>query len=323
MGKSVAAALWLAVAVTFVLQVSASTGKGLGSDNITFTEALTSEYFYAFFPNINNPLAHAQGFYTYESLVIAAGMFEKEGFGLVGGSEVQQREIAAFLAHVAHETTCGWSGSVGGAYSWGLCYNQELSPQSIYCEPDAMYPCVTGVSYQGRGPLPIYYNFNYGTVGNALNLGLLGYPGMVANNATVAWATAIWWWVTPQKPNPSAHSVIVGEYKLTKEDLLGFRYLGFGYTINLIDGPVECGHGDDPRADDRISHYTKFASATMGIDLGDYLDCGMQEMLPAGFTAVKPGGSSGGLSIAKANKSALLWLLLLWCCVYMPALVWS
>lgn len=107
MGKSVAAALWLAVAVTLALQVGASqVGKGLGKDNLTFTEAFTSDNFYDFFPNINSPIAHANGFYTYQSLVEAAGMFEKEGFGLVGGSDTQKREISAFLAHAAHDTTC-------------------------------------------------------------------------------------------------------------------------------------------------------------------------------------------------------------------------
>jgi hypothetical protein len=172
------------------------------------------------------------------------------------------------------------------AYAWGLCYNQELSPSSIYCVDDPSYPCVNGVSYHGRGIFMLYYNYNYGTVGNALGLNLLNYPGQIANNATLAWATSIWKWVTPQHPNPSAHAVMVGEWKPTKEDLDVFRYPGFGMTINIMNGQVECGHGDDPRADDRISHYIKFISTIQGIDPGDNLDCGVQKMLPFGFTAV-------------------------------------
>jgi hypothetical protein len=287
MGKPVIVALWLAVAVTLTLQVSAQQiGKGLGKDNLTFTEAFTSDDFYAFFPHINSQIAHAQGFYDYESFVTAAGMFEKQGFGLVGGSETQIQEISAFLAHAAHETTCGWSGSVDGPYAWGLCYNQELSPSSIYCVSDIQYPCVNGVSYQGRGVFMLYYNYNYGTVGNALNLDLLSYPGQIANNATLAWATSIWKWMTPQHPNPSAHSVMVGEWIPKKEDLDNFLAPGFGLTINILNGAVECGHGDDTRADDRISHYKKFVSQIKKTDPGNNLDCGLQKALPTGFTAV-------------------------------------
>ncbi|CAM6091642.1 unnamed protein product [Calypogeia fissa] len=290
MGKAaVFAALWLAIAVTLALQVSAlQVGPGLGKDNMTVEEVFTSVDFFEFFPNMNSPVAHAQGFYDYESFVAGASMFQEEGLFLKGGSKVQKLEIAAFLAHVAHETTCGWSGSKGGPYLWGLCFIEDLSPSSIYCVEDARYPCVNGVSYHGRGPLPVYYNYNYGTLAYALNLDLLSYPGRVANNATVAWATAMWKWVTPQKPNPSAHSVMVGEWKPTKEDIEGFRTPGFGMTINILNGQVECGHGDDPRADDRISTYKMFSSDKLAVDPGENLDCGDQEMLPFGFTAVLP-----------------------------------
>lgn len=281
MGKSISAALWLAVAVTLALQVSGSqVGKGLGADNLTITEAITSDDYFKFFPNMNAPLAHAQGYYSYDSFVAAAGIFAKDGFGLVGGSDTQKRELAAFFAHVAHETTCGWSGSRGGPYAWGLCYKEELSPQSIYCLVDKKYTCVNGVSYHGRGPLPLYYNTKYGSIGKALKFDFLGYPGLVANNATVAWATAIYQWMTPIAPNPSAHEVMVGKWKPKKLDIENFRYPGFGMTINILNGQVECGHGDDPRADDRISHYTKFVSATLGVEKGVNLDCGLQGMLP-------------------------------------------
>jgi hypothetical protein len=151
---------------------------------------------------------------------------------------------------------------------------------------DIRFPCVNGVSYHGRGVNMMVYNYNYGTVGNALGLDLLGYPGQIANNATLAWATAIWEWVTPQKPNPSAHSVMVGTWKPTKEDVAGLRTIGFGLTINIVNGQIECGHGDDPRADDRISHYNRFISTLQGIDPGPALDCGLQQPLPDGFTAV-------------------------------------
>jgi hypothetical protein len=107
MGKLVMAALWLAIVSMVTLQVSAEQiGKGLGKDNLTFAEAFPEDLYNQFFPHMNDPIAHAQGFYDYQSLVTAANMFAKQGFGLVGGSNVQKQEIAAFLAHAAHDTTC-------------------------------------------------------------------------------------------------------------------------------------------------------------------------------------------------------------------------
>ena len=46
-----------------------------------------------------------------------------------------------------------------GPFAWGLCYNEELAPSQFYCEPSVEYPCVPGVSYHGRGALPVYWYF--------------------------------------------------------------------------------------------------------------------------------------------------------------------
>jgi hypothetical protein len=51
----------------------------------------------------------------------------------------------------------GWSGAKDGPYAWGLCYNQELAPDQLYCKENLLYPCVPGVGYQGRGAFPIYW----------------------------------------------------------------------------------------------------------------------------------------------------------------------
>ena len=74
--------------------------------NKTIAEIFTSEHFERFFPMRNNPLAHANFFWNYHDFLLAASTFEPLGFGTTGGDEVQKTEIAAFLAHVAHETTC-------------------------------------------------------------------------------------------------------------------------------------------------------------------------------------------------------------------------
>lgn len=60
------------------------------------------------------------------------------------------RQSCGFLAG-------GWSVAPKGPLAWGLCYKEELSPDSLYCEPSYKYPCVPGISYHGRGAMPVYW----------------------------------------------------------------------------------------------------------------------------------------------------------------------
>ena len=61
---------------------------------------ITSDIFDQFLSQRNS--APANGFYTYDAFLDAAGSYG--GFGTTGGSDVQKRELAAFFANIAHET---------------------------------------------------------------------------------------------------------------------------------------------------------------------------------------------------------------------------
>jgi hypothetical protein len=74
--------------------------------NKTISDIFTSDMFEAMFNHRNDRVAHAQSFWTYDGFMAAATKYEKEGFASVGGEDVQKRELASFLAHVAHETSC-------------------------------------------------------------------------------------------------------------------------------------------------------------------------------------------------------------------------
>jgi len=74
--------------------------------NRTVEELFTADMFEAMFNHRNDRVSHAQNFWTYDGFMSAAKMFEKDGFGSVGGDDMQKRELAAFFAHVAHETSC-------------------------------------------------------------------------------------------------------------------------------------------------------------------------------------------------------------------------
>ncbi len=49
---------------------------------------------------------------------------------------------------------------------------------------------------------------SYALAGPALGLDLLNDPDLVHQDASVAFMTALWFWMTPQDPKPSCHAVM-------------------------------------------------------------------------------------------------------------------
>src|SRR6202007_1942073 len=84
------------------------------------------------------------------------------------------------------------------------------------------------------------YAYNYGLAGEELHLPLLATPEMVSKDGVVAFRTALWFWMKAQSPKPSCHDVICGKWQPAAADLAARRKPGFGMTINIINGGVEC-----------------------------------------------------------------------------------
>lgn len=116
------------------------------------------------------------------------------------------------------------------------------------------------------------WNYNYGQAGDALGIDLLANPGLVASDGVTSWRTALWFWMTPQSPKPSAHEVMAGSWEPTSNDLEAGRLPGFGMTINIINGGLECGIASDPRVADRVGFYERYTSL-LGIDMGENVNC--------------------------------------------------
>lgn len=74
--------------------------------NATIAQIFSDQDFDTLFPQRNLPVAHAAGFWNQYEFIQAAALFEPLGFGTTGGEIAQKTELAAFFAHVAHETTC-------------------------------------------------------------------------------------------------------------------------------------------------------------------------------------------------------------------------
>lgn len=254
--------------------------------NETISDVFQVYQFEQLFAKRNSPIAHAVGFWDYQSFIIAASLYQPLGFGTTGGHTMQMKEIAAFLGHVGAKTSCGYGVATGGPLAWGLCYNHEMSPDSDYCDESYKleFPCAPGASYYGRGAIPVYWNFNYGYVGKALKVDLVNHPEYLEQNATLAFQAAMWRWMTPiKKKQPSAHDVFVGNWKPSKNDTLAKRGATFGTTMNIMYGDYTCGKGEDVDAMTiAISHYLHYLDL-MGIgreQAGPHeeLSCAEQEL---------------------------------------------
>lgn len=230
-------------------------------------------------------MAQAAGFWDFKSFIIASAIYQPLGFGTTGNKTTQMKEIAAFLAHIGSQTSCGYGVATGGPTAWGLCYNREMSPNQDYCDESYKYtyPCAPGADYYGRGALPIYWNYNYGYIGDCLHVDLLHHPEYIEQNATLAFQAAMFQWLTPlKKGQPSAHDAMVGNWKPTKNDTLSHRTPGFGLTMNILYGERVCGKGDIDDMNTIVTHYLYYLDL-MGVgreEAGahDVLTCAEQKV---------------------------------------------
>lgn len=218
--------------------------------------------------------APCQGaFYTYQAFIEAARAFPE--FAQQGTTEERKRELAAFFANISHETFGGWATAPDGPHSWGLCWINEggAIPQTAsYCVASTEYPCAAGKKYYGRGPMQLSYNYNYGQAGRALGLDLLNQPELVATDPVISFKAAIWFWMTTQAPKPSCHDVIIGKWIPSASDVAAGRQPGFGMTVNIINGGLECNRPTPAQVTNRIGFYSRYCEI-FGITKGNNLTC--------------------------------------------------
>lgn len=87
----------------------------------------------------------------------------------------------------------------------------------------------------------------------------------------LAFKTALWFWTTPREGIPSIHNVITGNYVPTEEDKKLGRLPGFGLTIDIINGGIECGTATAQESN-RVTYFKQFCSF-LGVDPGPNLTC--------------------------------------------------
>ncbi|MFD0590302.1 glycoside hydrolase family 19 protein [Paenibacillus sp. GCM10027627] len=204
------------------------------------------------------------------SKTVDFGTFIKEGT-----ATNRKRELAGFLANIAHETGGGWPTAPGGELSWGLYWNEEIayinSSTIGYVQTHADFPPVAGKSYHGRGPIQLSWNYNYGLISGIIygtKNTLLQNPDLIENDGKLGFMTAILFWMTPQPPKPSAHDVMAGNWTPSAAEIAkGLTPSGFGITIMIINGSFE-GNKDetDYRVGRRVGHYRDITTK-MGVSI--------------------------------------------------------
>ncbi|KAK9205799.1 hypothetical protein WN943_016069 [Citrus x changshan-huyou] len=192
-----------------------------------------------FFDSIKNQAAGrcaGKSFYTRDAFLNAANAYRQFGSG---SPQAAKREIAAFFAHVTHETG-------------HLCYVEEINKYNRYCdEQNKRYPCVPGKFYYGRGPIQLTGNDNYGAAGEAIGFDGLRAPETVAKDPVVSFKTALWFWMTYLHP-------------VMKQ--------GFGATIQRSNGAFECDGRQPAHVQARIGYYKDYCDQ-FGVYPGPNLDC--------------------------------------------------
>lgn len=77
--------------------------------NETISDYFQVYQFENFFSKRNTPVAHAVGFWDYQSFITATVKYQPLGFGTTGTKLDKMKEICAFLAHVGCKTSCKYT----------------------------------------------------------------------------------------------------------------------------------------------------------------------------------------------------------------------
>ncbi|KAL8136928.1 hypothetical protein V2J09_002929 [Rumex salicifolius] len=215
------------------------TSAPAGDTGVVVSDVVTDAFFDGIIDQADSSCA-GKGFYSRSALLDAASGYPK--FGTTGSSvDDSKREIAAFFAHVTHET--GF-----------FCYIEEINGASKdYCdETNTKYPCNPNKGYYGRGPIQLTWNYNYGPAGQSIGFDGLNSPETVATDPSISFKTAFWFWMN------NVHSAIIGGQ-------------GFAATIKAINGG-ECNGGNTAAVNARVKYYTQYCQQ-LGVSTGDNLYC--------------------------------------------------
>ncbi|BCL71381.1 glycoside hydrolase family 19 protein [Vibrio nigripulchritudo] len=192
-----------------------------------------------------------------KSIVTAFAHFAQETGGHVEVSNVSDNPLGLekWQQALFHVREMGWAEGQEG-YTTG-CGSDDWQNRRWPCEP--------GQGYFGRGAKQLSYHFNYGAFSEVMFDGdatvLLKNPALVADS-WLNMASAIWFFLTPQAPKPAMLHVIDRTWKPSQREIEAGIGYGFGTTINVINGGIECGEHNKTKGQpvNRISYWEGLAA---------------------------------------------------------------
>lgn len=206
-------------------------------NDVVVADFVTEEFFNGIINQADAGCA-GRGFYSRPTFLEALRSFDR--FGRIGSVDDSKREIAAFFAHVTHETG-------------HMCFIEEIDGATKdYCdEENTEFPCNPSKGYFGRGPIQLSWNFNYGPAGENIGFDGLNNPEIVATDPVVSFKTALWYWMNFVRP-------VINQ--------------GFGATIRAINGALECDGANSATVQRRVQFYTQYCDQ-LGVAPGNNLTC--------------------------------------------------
>ncbi|WP_404395617.1 chitinase [Pseudoalteromonas phenolica] len=171
-----------------------------------------------------------------KSIITAFAHFAQETGGHIAKDNVSDNplQLEEWQQALVHVREMGWTEGQPG-YTTGCGQNDWQNRR---------WPCADGQGYFGRGAKQLSYHFNYGAFSEVMFNGdatvLLNNPGLVADS-WLNLASAIWFFLTPQAPKPAMLHVIDRTWVPSQKELAAGIGYGFGTTINVINGGIECG----------------------------------------------------------------------------------
>jgi hypothetical protein len=114
-------------------------------------------------------------------------------------------------------------------------------------------------------------NYNYGAASAKVGANILAQPYLVSQDPILAFKSSLYFWTSGSDTIPSIHEVLIGKWKPSTADQEAGRKPGFGVTIDIINGGLECGKVT-PQAQNRVKYFKQFCKQ-LNVSTGPNLSC--------------------------------------------------
>lgn len=171
------------------------------------------------------------------------GEFKKNAASnLENQTQACKRELATLFAHMTHES--GDENYMADYEYSGLRHLRETHCTDClyhyYWNNNVFEPIIFSF-YKGRGPVHLRWNHMYARFSKAYfdteyygYIWLLVWPVGLLDDATMMFSSALWLYMTPHFPHPSAHNVMTGFFIANDSDLNHGAGNDFGTSILIM-----------------------------------------------------------------------------------------